>query len=154
MADCEICGRASDIIYVVDIEGAEMGACARCSRGKKVIETIGSAREENSKPARRPAAKTEEYEITDGYGVMIRRAREAMGLPMKTVAEKINEKESTLRRVEEGKMQPNDSLVKRLEKELGIRLMVKSEGDLKVSGIRKNEPITLWDAAIRKDKKQ
>ncbi|MDE1823595.1 MAG: TIGR00270 family protein [Candidatus Micrarchaeota archaeon] len=153
MADCEICGRDAATQHIIEIEGAQMSVCANCAKGKKVLEKI----EPHSEPDKRqrqakPAA--EERELVDDYGTRIRHAREGMGLSLKVVAEKISEKESTLLRVEEEKMRPNDALMKKLEKELGIRLtesIAQASGRMPVS---RGEPITLGDAVIRKDGKR
>ena len=47
-----------------------------------------------------------------------------MGLPLDVLAERINEKWSFLERVEHEKTLPDDKLCRKLEKELGIKLMV------------------------------
>jgi putative transcription factor len=89
-------------------------------------------------------------EVVPGYGRRIRNARDAMGLPLKVLAERINEKESTLFRVENEKMLPNDTIVRKLEKELNIKLteVVAREG--KSQSSRKNEPVTLGDFLVKK----
>ncbi|MDE1852030.1 MAG: TIGR00270 family protein [Candidatus Micrarchaeota archaeon] len=151
MADCEICGRDTVAQNIIEIEGAQMSVCINCARGKKVIERIDPTPEPEKKGWQRPRSSQDERDIVDNYGSLIRHAREGMGLSLKVVAEKINEKESTLLRVEEEKMRPSDALVKKIERELGIKLTesaVRSSGKLQLG---RDEPITLGDAMIKKD---
>lgn len=147
MYDCEICGKQTESLYVIDVEGAQLSVCVRCAKGKNVIDEIG----ESGEPERhKVASRKEEVEvIVEGYGEKIRKAREAMGIPLKTLGEMINEKKSTLLRVEEEKMQPNVQLAAKLEKALGIKLNMKAEEEEKGS-TPKSGPITLGDAAFKK----
>jgi|GEM_PF-382554 putative transcription factor len=152
MEECEICGRQTDVVYVVEIEGAEMHVCESCAKGKKIIEKIDEKPEavhhaSMSKPS-------EEEELVDDYGASIRKARERLGIPLKVLAERLNEKESMLLRVEEQKMLPSDSLVKKLEKELGIKLMSAPKPDTPNIHLGKDAPITIGDAASRKEQKK
>ena len=91
-----------------------------------------------------------EEELVDDYGAVIREARARLGIPLNVLAEIISEKMSTLLRVENGKMQPNVKLTRRLEKELGIKLTEKPSGEGKPKQLGRSEPITLGDAAVKK----
>ena len=151
MYDCEICGRKTDTLYIIDVEGAELTSCAKCSAGKDIVDTISPDDEKGG--ARRPAQRSSsapEEEMVEGYGYMIRKARENMGLPITVLAERINEKESTLNRVEHGKMLPTASLTKKLEKHLGIKLTMVPEPEKRIGTGSRPGPITLGDAAERK----
>ena len=151
METCEVCGKPTSTIYVTQIEGANMWVCASCAKGKKVVENINLGRVETREQATRKQRGKEEEEVVEGYGEAIRKARESLTFSTKVLAERINEKESTLIRVEKEKTLPNVELTKKLEKELGIKLTAKSETASKVS-IKRDEPITLWDVADRKEK--
>lgn len=148
MENCEICGKESGKLFLAQIEGANMWVCGSCLTGKKIIKSVDFSKKEN-----RPQyiGKKEEEEIVEHFGEQIRKARERLGLPMKVLAERISEKESTLIRIEKEKGQPTDALRKKLEKELGIKLAVKFEGNDMSSGPRKGAPITLGDAAFSKE---
>jgi putative transcription factor len=152
MNDCDICGRPTKTVYVVEIEGATMNLCSNCAKDKKPVRIIQKREESRSKL--QGTGKAEELDIVPDYGRRIKSAREVMGLSAKVLAEKINEKESTLARVERQEMLPPETLMKKLEKELGIRLTevgVSGSGGARGTG---NAPITLGDAAImKKDKK-
>ncbi len=152
MNDCDICGRPTGTVYVVGIEGAMMNLCASCARGKKPVRIIEERQERAGQYQKQ--AREEEPEIVADYGRRIRSARENMGLSAKVLAEKISEKESTLTRVERGEMLPPETLRKKLEKELGIRL---TEQGVAGGGGQRNggdRPVTLGDAAVmKKDRK-
>lgn len=149
MAECEICGKNTDELYEMNVEGAEMLACRKCSKGKGKPLKLGKAGNEGVMQ-QAPARSAEEAELVENYGEVIRRAREALGLPMKVLAERISEKESTLVRIEKQKAPPTEKERKKLERELGIRLLAKSEEKRVAAGPRREEPISLWDAAKKK----
>ncbi len=152
MEDCEICGRQISTVYVVKIENAIMNLCARCAKGKTPIEVIEE--QVKSRPSHMQEKKSaEEYEVVSDYGKRIRNAMSSMGLTTKVLAERINEKESVLIRVENQKLPPDDKLVKKLERELNVRLTQEIKEERSRAPPRHNEPLTLGDMAIRKEKK-
>ena len=157
MEECEICGKPTEKLFVINLEGARVMVCERCSEGKKVLNRIDLSKKA-SRLEQYKAKKlgTEADELIDGYGTAIRKARERMGLPLKVLAEKINEKESTLLRVEEQKTLPSVTLTKKIEKELGIKLTEASGNEENVNVPGRSSPITLGDAAIKhsKDKEE
>jgi len=150
--ECEICGKETNIIYVVEVEGAVMNVCVECSKGKKVIEKIDLSKQEK-KVAKAVKEKEKESEVIEHYGEAIRKAREKLGLPLNVLAERINEKASTLLRIEEEKTLPTDKVIKKLEKELGIKLLEEKKEEPTVH-LKPDEPITLWDAAEKKEAKK
>jgi len=150
--ECEICGKETNMIYVVEVEGAVMNVCAECSKGKKVIDKIDLSKQEK-KVAKAVKEKEKESEVIEHYGEAIRKAREKLGLPLNVLAERINEKASTLLRIEEEKTLPTDKVIKKLEKELGIKLLEEKKEEPTVH-IKPDEPITLWDAAEKKEAKK
>lgn len=64
----------------------------------------------------------ESDEIAEDYGSRVRIAREQMKIPVRVLAEMLNEKEGLIKRVEQQKTLPPEALRKKLEKALGIRL--------------------------------
>lgn len=119
--DCEICGeREAD--YLILIEGAKLAACHRCAGAGKVIRSLREAPVRNTE-APKPRA---EMEVVEGYGSVISGARKRMGLPIEVLAERINEKLSFLERVEHEKTLPDEKIARKLEKELGIKLLQES----------------------------
>jgi len=120
--------------------------------GKEVLRSFSDRREEQQ--VVRHAPRKESIDIVDGYGKMIRRAREVLGLSTKVLAEKINEKESAIIRVEEEKGLPDDKLAKKLEHQLGIRLLVAQQDDNRSYSNAKQNEITIGDSLIIKDKRK
>ncbi|MCL4373813.1 MAG: multiprotein bridging factor aMBF1 [Candidatus Marsarchaeota archaeon] len=123
MEECELCGRKIEHAYVIEVEGVELRVCSDCATGKHIISEPKEAKQQNQAQMRHAQKKSsDDYELVDGYGSMIRNAREAMKLPLKVLAEMLNEKETLLLRIEEQKTQPSVELVKKLEKALSIKL--------------------------------
>ncbi|MDE1856935.1 MAG: TIGR00270 family protein [Candidatus Micrarchaeota archaeon] len=127
MEECELCGRKTEDIYVISIEGTEMRACVNCAKGNKVVRKELAADRAKASPKRASTSaprvsSDEEAQIIMGYGKAIKDARERMQLPLKVLAEMINEKEHFLSRVEEEQTLPTITLTKKLEKALKIKL--------------------------------
>jgi putative transcription factor len=133
---CEVCGRKiHGSPLTAEIEGARLTVCTECSKhGRilsreeikpKIIVPNQKAVPITSVPVRKkPEAKVEiTQEVVEGYPQRIRHAREKLGLSHEELAKKINEKESVLRKLETGKMEPNDMLVTKLEHALKIKLL-------------------------------
>lgn len=120
---CDICGR-DQVMAIVMLEGAKLAACGRCSSHGKVLYKISSESDETKTEAfvsTRPAQQTEE--LAENFAKIIRSKRESLGLPLPVIAERINEKESYLENIERGHMRPTLAVAKKLEHELGIKLI-------------------------------
>lgn len=123
---CDVCGR-QEVFAIVEIEGAKLRVCRPCAYGKKVLyyleedEQKGGVRYAGTG---RKAVETEE--IIDDYGKIIRRAREKLGLPAQVLAEKIKESRSYMEKIEREEIKPTIATAKKLEKELGIKLIEKT----------------------------
>ena len=154
MTECEICGRSTDDLYEIKVEAALMLVCEKCSRGKSVLHQFGRETKQAipsySAPPGKGSGREGEDEIVENYGEVVRNAREALGLPVKVLAEKINETESSLSRIERQKAPPSEKVMRKLEKELGIKLTAKSETQKSVPLPRRDEPLSLWDVAKKK----
>lgn len=131
---CEVCGRKIHGAAVnAVIEGAKLTVCSACAKyGKTVTTDEDKSTISASKPAlpthltRKKAARTTveaDREVVDGYDALIRRAREKLGLSHEELARKINEKESVLKKLEAGKMKPDNMLASKLEHALKIKLL-------------------------------
>ena len=131
---CEVCGRkihGSPIRAI--IEGAKLTVCSECSKHGKIIREEPTLKQG---PPRKPltpipvkkktATATVDItqEVVEGYDSKIRQAREKLGISHEELGKKINEKASVLRKLETGKMPPNNMLVTKLERALKIKLLV------------------------------
>ncbi|MCL4404767.1 MAG: multiprotein bridging factor aMBF1 [Candidatus Marsarchaeota archaeon] len=148
MEDCELCGRSTETVYIVSIEGVEFRVCPSCAKGKKIISEPNSRKpntyDNYSKKAK--GGQDENPELVDNYGKTIREARERLKIPLKVLAEMINEKETFLARVEEEKTEPPMALVKKLEKALMVNLIAKTDSpDAKTHSIGQSGRATLGD---------
>lgn len=150
---CDICGK-SPVRAQILIEGATVLACGGCMRGGKVLHRF----DDEGAPVARPPPTTVEAteEITEGFGKIIKGAREKSGLPVAVVAERIQEKESYLSALEHERFMPTIEVARKLEKELGIRLVEKVQsvaGPAASSPKRFSEP-TLADMLSPEKKKK
>jgi putative transcription factor len=150
MEECEVCGKEAKSLFLVEIEGAQMIVCTRCSKGKAILKEYKG--EEKAVQAGQHVSQREEDTVIENYGNAIRKARDRLGLPLKVLAERINEKESTLVRIEKAEMLPEDKIARKLEKALGIQLVEKQAVEGKRYQGQKSESLTLGDAAMLEDK--
>ncbi len=158
---CEMCGQSVPRGKRVSIEGTVLMVCDRCARfGQEVAAPAGSP------PPRGPgvdpniAARLEarrrrltpkdiyeqvgEEDVLPSFGELIRRAREAKGWKREDLGRAVNERVSIIEKLEKEEMRPNDVLVPRLERALGIRL----RGKVQPTPVRRSEgsrPLTLGD---------
>ena len=72
--------------------------------------------------AQRPTEQ--EYELDPDYHLLIRQAREKLGLSQEQLGKLINEKPSVIRMVESKKLKPDITLTRKLMHELKINLLV------------------------------
>ena len=134
---CEVCGRR--IIgkpFNVIIEGAKLTVCKECSKLGKIYfeepkqKIAGLRLGTRPKPliiqAKKPEAPNVDTnsELVENFDLKIRRAREKLGLSHDELGKKINEKVSLLRKIETGKMTPDNRLATILEHALKIKLIV------------------------------
>lgn len=67
-------------------------------------------------------AEAGQLELTEDFPQKIRSARESRGWKQADLGAKINEKASVIAKLESGTITPGDTLVRKLERELGIKL--------------------------------
>jgi putative transcription factor len=106
-------------------------------------------------PKRKAEASVDvSQELIEGYDSKIRQAREKLGISHEELGKKISEKESVLRKIETGKMAPNNMLVTKLEHALKIKLLVPvSEEKIKIESSKlPNRELTLGDLIQLNDK--
>jgi putative transcription factor len=149
------------------IEGAKMQVCGSCAklgsvyweaktepRMKKVAKRMPAP--VLPAPRKQPSlSEAENLELIDNFGAKVRQAREKMGLSHQDLGKKISEKVSVLRKIEGGKMTPNNLLAEKLQHALRIKLLMPiSEPKVppKALGARPATP-TLGDIAqVKKEK--
>lgn len=158
--NCEVCGRKIEGSPVrVVIEGAMMNVCSECSKfgvtpstwspiPRKPVRSI--VINTQVRRASTPLQVESEVELVEGYGRLIREAREKMGLSQEELAKLVKERLSVIKRVEAERMEPPASLARKLEKALKIKLYT-YEASVASSTYKKRKDITLGDVVRLKE---
>jgi putative transcription factor len=146
MTECEVCG--VEIVgkaQYVQIGSSKLRVCKTCARyGSAVVEdarapaqahahaqarnTPGIGHAQLAAQARRKLYEQMDREIEEGleidedYGRKIKEARERAGLKQAELAQKINEKQSLLRKIEHEEILPTDEVRVKIERVLNITL--------------------------------
>ena len=137
---CEVCGRKiNGNPFNVIIEGAKLTVCHECSKLGKVyyeepkqkiaVARFGIAPKPLRVQVKKPQAPKVDTssELVENFDVKIRRAREKLGLSHEQLGKRINEKVSLLRKIETGKMAPDNRLATTLEHTLKIKLITEAK---------------------------
>jgi len=160
---CEVCGRRirGSPLKVI-IEGATMNVCEECAKfgvtpatwsrsPRKVSQVVPQEGKTMIHMKTPTSARVEaEEELVEGYGNLIREAREKMGFSQEELAKLVKEKLSVIKRVEAGRMEPAKQLAVKLERVLKIRLYG-SETATNVSTTTRKRSLTLGDVVQLKD---
>lgn len=132
---CELCGAEVPRLKSVAIDATILSVCEDCSRFGKataaptvrsgtlppVIAQRLEARQRRMRP-KDVYMEGAELELVEDFPRKIRTAREARGWKQADLGAKINERTSVIAKLESGGMTPGDDLVRKLERELGIKL--------------------------------
>ena len=135
---CEMCGKNVTFLRKVTIEGVALEVCTECAKfgveakketpkevaPKPIIAQRLEVREKRGRP-RDVLEKMEKEDLVDDYGARIRNARERARMTQKDLAMKINERVTILAKIETNQMRPDEKIISKLQKELGIVLKEK-----------------------------
>ncbi len=150
---CEVCGRRIEgSPYKVIIEGAKLSVCIACSKHgktyyeqplpKTAIQKRATPRQFKIQTKKTPIPPAETaLELVEDFDAKIRQAREKLGLSHEELGKKINEKVSVLRKIETGKMKPDNRLATILEHILKVKLIVPAKEE-KVPQARIGETVS------------
>ena len=148
---CEVCGKPirGEPIYRV-IEGAKMMVCPECAR-------FGTEwRPPPSRPKRRRRVdlleEVERLQPVEGYGDLIRRARERLGLTQEELGMKLGEKASVIRKLEREELIPDRRLAEKLRRVLRIEVLAPETTSPTIIGVGKPPEVTIGDL-IKLDRK-
>ncbi|MFH2019882.1 MAG: multiprotein bridging factor aMBF1 [archaeon] len=120
--NCEMCGTESSLTHAM-VEGVELRLCKNCLSFGKIVN-----RPRAKLPPRPKQPEKEMIEvIVSDYSNLIREKREKMGLKQMEIAKFLSEKESLIHKMEGGTYVPSIELAKKLEKQLGIKLIEEVE---------------------------
>ena len=161
---CEVCGR--EIVgkpHRVIIEGAKMVTCGECAKLGSGYWTPEPEAPKLKTPVRRVSGISVgaplkrkvnsittgihgDIEIVERYGLIVRRAREKLGLTLEDLGKKIKEKESVIKKIEGEKIVPDFRLAAKLEHALKIKLLTKvSEGERNIPTVKPKRTVTLGE---------
>lgn len=148
---CEMCGKDVPQTKTVIVEGSRLNVCPNCSRfgedyranqsGAPISSTVIEQRLEKREKRMKTKdiyAGTTTTELVDDYGGVIREAREAKGMDLEQFAASILEKKGTISKIEANTLIPDDKMIKKIEKALGIKLTEMVQAGGTVGGGRNN----------------
>src|SRR3989344_1597750 len=126
MASCDLCGKEGPL-FRVRTEGTEFDVCKNCSRfgtivAKPKAQTVASPRV----TVRLPHQEVMEIIIED-YGQRVKQRREQLGLTHEELGRKLAERASLLQKIESQHQEPSLALARKIERILGISLILKHE---------------------------
>ncbi len=137
---CEICGAEAGKGRVIELDGSTLIVCNECvafgvEKKPLAAPTASHANVPGQQAARlvqtigQPFFEREEFDlgldIVPDFGARIRKAREQKQLTVQELAARVFEKESVLHRIEAQAIKPDNALIAKLEKCLGIKLKEK-----------------------------
>jgi putative transcription factor len=134
---CELCGKEAQRLNTALIEGTELKVCPECAKfgesqsttkaetGPKTHIVQRLEKRERRMKTKDVYSQEEMVELAEDYPKRIREARMARDWKQETLAAKINEKKSVITNLESGHIKPNDALISKLERTLGITLKEK-----------------------------
>ena len=96
-----------------------------------------SPRTSNTPPPPPSAAfsyENQDLVLREDYSAAIKSARELLGITQEELGHKINEKPSMVSHLENGTMKPDDSLARKLEHVLKLRLFVSEDEEIPPTG--------------------
>lgn len=126
---CEICGDVIKTIATkVEIDGALLRVCPVCA---KLGRPLGAAK--TTGVLVRPRGDValvkveQEYDLDPEYSVIVRRARERMGLTQEELGRLLNVKPSVISHIETGKFVPDIALAKKLMHHLKVNILLPAD---------------------------
>jgi len=113
---CEMCGKESELIKTT-VENVTLKLCESCSRYGKTIE------EKIINKTKVLKLQESQENLIEGYGNIIKSAREKQKLTQEELALKIKEKLSLISKIERGEIKPMIETARRIEKQLAIKII-------------------------------
>jgi uncharacterized protein (TIGR00270 family) len=142
------------------VEGAKLLACGACMGSGKILQRFHEEPDATGPVMDAPRPPPElggGEEVVDDWAAVIRHGRDRIKLPLAVVAERISEKESYLDAIENGRLMPSLVVARKLEKELGIKLIEKNVASIAPSPAAQSRSLsapTLADMLAPEKKKK
>jgi len=153
--ECEICGRKTDRLFEIYVEGTNLRVCSICSKCFTSTRKFGK-KEKFSHKLRsysKEMSHKQEYDAKV-VGDVLRKIRMRYRLTQKQLSQILCVRESIIRRIERGELKPDASIVRRVEKQFKVEIQPERDENLDkiLSGevedsfrTIKQEPLTLGD---------
>lgn len=141
--NCEMCGTSGELLRAV-IEDAELKVCSNCSMFGKVIGKVMTAMPDKHEK-HLPKKDEKILAIVENYGGLIKQKREQLKLSQKDFAKKLAVKESLIRKIEVGAVEPDIELALKLEKLMGLKLIKEKEEETITIPKTKMDELTVGD---------
>lgn len=141
---CEMCGTEVESTSRIKIERSVLQLCPNCAKFGTPVDPPPAVASESSVPNRirvgpaRPSASRRfeerdvylempEMELAPDWFQRIRIARERHGWTPEDFGKKLNEKKSVVLKIESGSFRPPDTLIRKIEHMLAVRLRADPE---------------------------
>ena len=119
----------------IEIDGAFFNACHKCVKLGNPINSQNTIPKNVQKPNKTKIINKNsnfdlnesDFEIAEDFFTLMRKAREQINLSQEELGLKINEKSSVIRTLESGKLKPTDTLAKKIERFLKIKILITPE---------------------------
>jgi len=139
--NCELCGKQTNRLFDVIIDGVHMSVCGDCLKYGKEIPRQSQPKAGNFRvqppnttkapplphPARfdkpREESSLDSEEPIEDYGKIIKKRREEMGLSQEQLAAKLQEKKNIVAKIEREEIKPDRQIARKIEKIMGIKVM-------------------------------
>lgn len=119
---CEMCGN-KDASISAEIEGVVLCVCSQCAQFGKVLSNAVQRQSIRGMAQQKTLAVEVIETVMNDYAIKIKQAREKRNMNQEEFARFLNERESTMQKIETGKQRPDIALAKKLEKVLTIKLV-------------------------------
>ena len=119
----------------IEIDGAFFSACHKCVKLGNPINSQNTIPKNVQKHNKTKIINKNsnfdlnesDFEIAKDFFTLMRKAREQRNLSQEELGLKINEKSSVIRTLESGKLKPTDTLAKKIERFLKIKILITPE---------------------------
>ncbi len=146
---CDMCGKITEQLNIAKVESVMMNVCKDCTKYGEFVRRIKpeqKIKKEKSKQIEIAPRNKIIFIINEKYGQLIKNSRERLNLKQEDLAQKLNEKESLVQKIESGKKEPSLAMARKLEQFLRIKLVEKQEiGKADKGAIKTSGPLTIGD---------
>ncbi|BFI73658.1 TIGR00270 family protein [Nanoarchaeota archaeon] len=140
MSTCELCGKNTNKLYKVLIEGTILNVCEECKKYGKPVDEKGNVIE------KKVEIKEIVGEVVDeNYNKILIKYREEHNLKQEDMAKLLGIKENLYKAIENKKIIPDLNLAKKIEKILNIKITKKEVLTEKLENNKKSDYVTVGD---------